>query len=45
MEFISRDLGIVLPIYSPPKGAEKVQFLSQIQKFAPATHLKKGSKQ
>jgi hypothetical protein len=31
--------------FTPPEGAEKVQFLSQIQKFAPATRSKKGSKQ
>ena len=30
--------------FTPPEGAEKVQFLSQIQKFGPATHSKKGSK-
>ena len=31
--------------FTPPEGAEKVQFLSQIQKLGPATHSKKGSKQ
>ena len=31
--------------FTPPEGAEKVQFLSQIQNFAPAAHSKKGSKQ
>jgi len=32
-------------LLTPPEGAEKVQFLSQIQKLGPATHSKKGSKQ